>query len=240
MLPLGCSGDCRYVDVTVTALDTGQPARPAHLVVLHDVTEEQTNIMLLEIANTELERRQERIEVLNEELHAQATRDPLTGLYNRRYLDDSLPREIARSHREAEPLGFLAMDIDDFKSVNDDHSHGAGDVALVMVSEVLSSNARGGDIVCRHGGDEFLVVMLGAGTSAAHRRAEDLRRQIEAMPVVWDDEVLHITVSIGVSSLPACGTTAEDAIVAADRALYRAKESGRNATVAAPETEGSW
>jgi len=239
-VPIGCQDDCRYVDFRVTALDTGPRTRPAHLVVLHDVTEERESKRLLETAHAELERNHRLIVALNEKLQEQAIRDPLTTLYNRRFLEDSLPREMARAEREEASLAFLLLDIDDFKLINDSYSHSAGDAALKMVSEVLLSGARVADIACRYGGDEFLVVMVNADTDIAHARSNDLRKRIEERRVVWDQGEFSITVSIGVSSVPASGITAEDGIAAADAALYRAKEAGRNRTVAALDRKGSW
>ncbi len=239
-MPIGCQDDCRYIDYRVTALDSGPPQRPAHLVTLHDVTKERRNTELLQAANRELANSHEQIEILNERLREEAVRDPLTGLYNRRFLDESVPREIARSRREDVSLAFLLLDIDDFKRINDEYSHAAGDAALKMVSGVLLAGARVADIVCRYGGDEFLVVMVNADTDDAHSRADDLRSTIEASSVEWNDSVCSVTVSIGVSSLPACGDSADAGIAAADAALYAAKDAGRNSVSAASQRGGSW
>lgn len=239
-VPMGCSDDCRYVDFRVTALDLGRRRRPAHLIVLHDVTEERERKNLLATAHAELERSHELIVALNEKLQEQTTRDPLTRLYNRRYLQDRLPGEMARAEREGVSVAFLFLDIDDFKLINDNHSHSMGDACLTMLSEILLGAARRADIVCRYGGDEFLIAMLNAGTDAARARADSLRRQIGARRVVLDDDECAITVSIGVSSVPANGVTAEDGIAAADSALRRAKASGRSEVAVAPGQKGSW
>ena len=239
-MPIGCTDDCRYVDYRITALDSGSFPRPAHLVMLHDVTEERRNTKLLQAANRELAINHERIETLNELLREETIRDPLTGLYNRRFLDESVPREIARSQRENVSLAFLLLDIDDFKRINDECSHAAGDAALKMVGGVLLAGARAADIVCRYGGDEFLVVMVNADTDDARSRADSLRSTIEASSVEWNDGSCPLTVSIGVSSLPACGVSADAGIAAADAALYAAKDAGRNSVSAALQREGSW
>jgi len=239
-MPLGCQDDCRYVDYKITALDTGSQQRVAHLVMLHDVTDERRSRDLLQSANVNLARSHEQITALNAKLHEQAIKDPLTTLYNRRFLDQSLPREIARAKREDISLALLLMDIDDFKHVNDDYSHSAGDAALKMVSEIVLASARVSDTVCRYGGDEFLVVMVNATTEAALSRAHDLQRTIEQQPVAWEHGECFVTVSIGVASLPANGVTIQAGISAADAALYAAKGAGRNKAVAAVHEDGSW
>ncbi|HAL29673.1 MAG TPA: hypothetical protein DCP20_03020 [Coriobacteriia bacterium] len=240
VVPMGCIDDCRYVDYKVTALDLGPRARPAHLVVLHDVTEEREKKQLLATAHTELERSHELIVALNEKLREQAIRDPLTSLYNRRFLDDRLPVEIARARREAVSLAFLLVDIDDFKQANDSHSHAMGDAALKMVAEELLAGARMADVVSRYGGDEFLVIMVNADGLSARARGDEFRRRIQERRLVLDHDECTVTVSIGVASVPANGLTAEDAIAAADGALYRAKEAGRNAIGVAPDQKGQW
>lgn len=239
-LPQYCTDDCSYFNVKVTAIETAGSSRAAHLVILQDITAERRSKALLEKTNAELEESHRQVEALNEELKEQALHDPLTGLHNRRYLADALPREIARARRENGPVGFLVLDIDEFKSVNDDYSHQAGDAALVVVSEALREGARASDIICRQGGDEFLVVMPGAGTEDAFARAEELRARVAKATVVWEGGECSVTISVGASSIPACGNTAEDGFAAADRALYRAKEAGRNGAAAASESGGTW
>lgn len=137
-------------------------------------------------------------------------------------------------------MAFLFLDIDDFKLINDNHSHSMGDACLTMLSELLLGGARQADIVCRYGGDEFLIVMLNAGAHAARVRADRLRRQVADRRVVLGDDGCAITVSIGVSSVPANGVTAEEGIASADSALRRAKASGRNKVAVASDQKGSW
>lgn len=187
----------------------------------------------LRAVNLELEDKLKELRSLRDRLREQAIHDQLTGLYNRRFLTESLRREIARARRAAEPVAFLMFDIDHFKRVNDRYSHSAGDAALKMVSEALSAGCRPVDIVCRYSGEEFLMVMPGGGPDDAHARAEEFRTRIERMGIQFGGTEFSITTSIGVSVFPLHGATGRKAIAAADRALYVAKESGRNLTVIA-------
>jgi diguanylate cyclase (GGDEF)-like protein len=186
----------------------------------------------LEKANEVLKIQVKQIEILQEELREQAVRDPLTGLFNRRYLKDTLAREVARARRDGSSIGIMIMDIDEFKNINDQFGHDAGDRMLQEMGELLRSNIRLGDIVCRYGGEEFVIVMPGATLQIVFERAELLRKKIDQMYVTHEGELLHATISLGVSAFPVHGSDGEDALIRADRALYQAKQAGRNRTVA--------
>lgn len=231
--PVHVDGDLHYIDCGVRslAMELGNPE--AHLVTLHDVTDLKRSERRLQELNDELEARLREINVLKERLQEQAIRDPLTTLYNRRFLDDSLVREMARAQRSAVPVAFLMLDIDHFKQVNDTYSHAAGDAALRAVSQVLLAGARAGDTVARYGGEEFVVVMPDNCKADAFGRAEEIRGRIGETVVHFGTTTFSVTVSIGVAEFPSDGTTAEEAIAASDRAMYRGKGSGRNRTVAA-------
>ncbi|WP_280192377.1 diguanylate cyclase [Delftia sp. PS-11] len=172
---------------------------------------------------------------LRDSLKQQSIRDPLTGLYNRRFLDESLHREILRSERrgydhEESALAVLMVDVDHFKRFNDQHGHDMGDHVLRNVAQTLMQTVRCSDLVARFGGEEFTVVLPSTCTDIALERAEALRAAVEAMPPSRVGGELHapVTISIGLAVLPEGGTTADALLQNADTALYGAKRAGRN------------
>ncbi|NJP07916.1 MAG: diguanylate cyclase [Chloroflexaceae bacterium] len=174
---------------------------------------------------------------MREQLQHQATRDALTGLYNRRYLDETLPRELQRAERQNDAVSVIMMDIDHFKRFNDTYGHDAGDTLLRAIGAFLQHNTRGDDIACRYGGEEFTVVLPCASLENAWKRAEELRIGIEMLMVVHQEQPLGaVTSSLGVAVFPVHGTTADALIKAADQALYQAKQSGRNRVMISPKT----
>lgn len=177
---------------------------------------------------------------LRERLREQALRDSLTGLYNRRHLEDRLGEELRRAYRAGGPLAILLLDLDRFKGINDAHGHAAGDQILTRFAALLQETVRAEDVVARYGGEEFTVILPGADTAAAVRVAETLRRRTRRLVVeVREERVRGITCSVGVASYPVCGDTAEELMAAADAALYRAKDEGRDRVVTAGVHEGS-
>lgn len=169
---------------------------------------------------------------LREALRTQSIRDPLTGLYNRRYLTETLDREIRRAVRAAQSLGVLMLDLDHFKKFNDTYGHDAGDTILRETASFLSKSIRIEDIVCRFGGEEFVVILPTADLAAAHARAERIRSKLHELIVLHQGQSLGtITVSLGVAALPEHGTTPKELLEAADAALYRAKREGRDRVV---------
>lgn len=166
----------------------------------------------------------------NDELETLSRTDPLTGLANRRCFMDALEAQWARSRRSSRPVALLAIDVDHFKRYNDTYGHGAGDACLQRVAALLSGSARGEtDLAARPGGEEFAVLLPGVDAEAAGRVAERIRALVEkATRAVEAGLPEAVTVSIGVAAMPAGGEAAERLLVAADRALYRAKETGRN------------
>jgi diguanylate cyclase (GGDEF)-like protein len=166
---------------------------------------------------------------LREELHELSISDPLTSLYNRRFAQETLTREIHRAHREQDSIGIITFDIDFFKRVNDRYGHDAGDAVLKAVAAELQGSVRGGDIACRMGGEEFAIMMPGATLSVARQRAEELRAAIAALRVRHAHvDLPAVSMSCGVAAFPDHGVTADALLRAADQALYRAKEAGRN------------
>ena len=166
---------------------------------------------------------------LRTELRTQATRDALTGLYNRRHLDETLTRELHRSQRVNLPVSVLMLDIDHFKDFNDTYGHAAGDAVLLDVARILRDSIRIEDTACRYGGEEFAVIMAGLDPTEATQRAEQLRLRIAEQAFTWNDQDLgHLTVSIGISTHPQHGDNPDRLLRSADTALYRAKDGGRN------------
>lgn len=170
---------------------------------------------------------------LRETLRQQTIRDPLTGLYNRRYMEETLVREIARAKRQGSGLAVLMFDVDHFKRFNETFGHDAGDSVLTTVSAVVRRSVRASDVCCRYGGEEFIVVLPDADLAHAGLRAERLRAAI-AEAVLWHGgrEVGPVTVSIGVAAFPEHGSDRESLVGAADGALRRAKKAGRNRVMA--------
>ena len=162
-----------------------------------------------------------------------AVTDPLTGLYNRRYLDTHMPLLLERSVTRERPLSVLVIDIDRFKSVNDAYGHDAGDLVIREFSKRIRMTIRGIDLACRFGGEEFVVVLPDTDATTAEAIAERLRQEIAASPFDVGPEIrgLNITASVGVSALSRPGETAELLLKRADMALYEAKNSGRNRVV---------
>ncbi len=171
---------------------------------------------------------------LRETLKYQSVRDPLTGLFNRRHMEEMLELELRRAVRTGTPVALLMIDIDQFKEFNDTFSHEAGDLVLREFGLLLRLQVRGGDVACRYGGEEFLLIMAETDVQSARQRAEALRERIAALQVRYRGENLRqITVSIGVAAFPAHGSSAAQMISAADAALYRAKHHGRDRVVVA-------
>jgi len=175
-----------------------------------------------------LQRQIEAIQSLQAQLTEQANRDPLTGLYNRRYLNDSLQREFDRCARDGAALSLLLIDLDHFKQVNDSHGHTTGDEVLRQVSVILGQEMRSSDICCRYGGEEFLLVLPYVGLDAARDRAEYCRRRIEEHHWLAGGQPFVVTLSVGVACSPDAQMTPAELINLADQALYRAKAEGRN------------
>ncbi len=178
---------------------------------------------------------------LREVLRSQSIRDPLTGLFNRRYMEESLEREVRRADRNQECVTLLMIDIDHFKRFNDTFGHQAGDTLLRALGDFLSQRTRGQDVACRYGGEEFVLILAGASTDAACKRGELLREELKQLAVQHAGQVLgRITISIGISAFPGHGTTAETLLRAADQALYRAKKEGRDRVVVAGPIAGEY
>lgn len=171
---------------------------------------------------------------LRQSLRDLSVRDPLTSLFNRRYLAESLGRELSRSKRRGLPLSVMAFDLDHFKDFNDSYGHPAGDAVLVAFAKVLQSHSRSEDIACRLGGEEFVLIMPEMDIAVALRRADELIHVLGRLDVIHEGKLLpRLTTSIGVAVFPEHGQSAEAILAQADQALYEAKAQGRNRVMVA-------
>jgi diguanylate cyclase (GGDEF)-like protein/PAS domain S-box-containing protein len=173
--------------------------------------------------------------LLRETLHHQSIRDPLTGLYNRRYLEEAMEREIYRAERHQSSLGLIMLDVDHFKQFNDRFGHDAGDELLRELGKFLIAKVRPTDIACRYGGEEFLVILPETTLTAVVNKAEQLREKCKRLTIVYQGRILgRTTISLGVAAFPEHGITPQALIQTVDKALYQAKEEGRDRLVVAP------
>jgi diguanylate cyclase (GGDEF)-like protein len=166
---------------------------------------------------------------LRDELRDQSTRDPLTGLFNRRFFFDSCRQALHQANRNGDPVSVISLDADHFKRFNDTHGHDAGDTVLRSLSDLLGSMFQGRDVVARLGGEEFSVLLPGCTTEQAALRANEIRQRVEELRIRYRDLILpRMTISAGVASAPQSGQTTQELLRAADEALYVAKNAGRN------------
>jgi diguanylate cyclase (GGDEF)-like protein/PAS domain S-box-containing protein len=196
----------------------------------YDFTEEQiqfgklfANLSALVIENVQL----------RETLHEQSIHDSLTGLFNRRYMEETLKQEISRAARQNHPLGIIMIDIDHFKNFNDSFGHQAGDSLLSQLGQFLQTNIRAEDIACRYGGEEFILIMPDAQLETVQKRAEQVCEEVKKIKLQGINQ--EITLSLGVAMYPQHGKNMDEVIHAADQALYQAKRNGRNQVVVAKD-----
>jgi len=168
---------------------------------------------------------------LREQLRTQSLRDPMTGLYNRRYMEDTLDRFISLAQRQNQSTSVLMIDLDNFKSLNDEFGHAKGDAVLKDVAAQVVGALRPSDVVCRYGGEELLVILPESAADDAMMRAEQVRARIEMLS---EQHGCNVAASIGVATLPDSAKSASDLLSASDAALYEAKAAGKNQVHAAP------
>lgn len=211
---LGLRKDGTRVHIEVACSPMTVAGKPALIVVLTDVSERV--------------RAEAEVRKLNARLHEMATHDALTGLFNRRCLQDTFERELIRAARQNRPLSVVMGDLDHFKAVNDTYGHQAGDEVLREFGRRMKRRARGSDMCCRYGGEEFLLILPDVAEETACERAEQLRAAVAATPVAFGAASIRVTASFGVASFPQHGKTGDELIGAADDALYAAKKGGRD------------
>jgi diguanylate cyclase (GGDEF)-like protein len=213
-----------FADQAAIAIENARLYEKAQFEISH---RKQTEVTLRE-ANRSMLQQVKEITALQDQLKEQALRDPVTGLYNRRFLNESLPREIARAEREGIELGVVMMDLDHFKRINDAFGHINGDLALVALGKLMSERTRSSDIACRFGGEEFCLIMPGASLNTVVERAEELRAAFEQVEIETERGSFRVTISLGAAIFPVHGHDRDTLLSRADEALYRAKQAGRN------------
>jgi diguanylate cyclase (GGDEF)-like protein/PAS domain S-box-containing protein len=218
----------RYLDLRVTPLFDRNHRLNGRLMVFRDITEQKQVEKKLRQVNDRQQSRLIEIGFLQSKLREQAIRDPLTNLFNRRYLEETLEREVARATRENYSVCIMMIDIDHFKQINDTYGHEAGDEVLRVLANTLSEQSRRGDFACRYGGEEFVIVMPNINIETAYERAKNLRQSIHELYVPYRHSNLTITISIGVACYPTNGQSREAILRAADQAMYGAKQAGRD------------
>ncbi len=227
------SGEIYYESARISPIFNPGGAITHYLAVKEDITERKQAEDELHKAYEKLQAQLQEIQTLQTSLREQAIRDPLTGLYNRRYLQESLERELALAQREAYPISLVMVDVDKLKRINDTYGHDAGDLVLQKISGVLIENTRASDILCRMGGDEFLLVMPGLSAEDSYHWAERLRMKLQLALLPPEESQIYsqVTLSIGIAVFPEHGLTSHQVILAADHAAYQAKASGRDRVV---------
>lgn len=218
----------RYLDLRVTPLYDRDHSLNGRLMVFRDITRLKQVEKTLRYVNDRQQSQLIEIGLLQSKLREQAIRDPLTDLFNRRYLEETLDHEIARAAREGYSIGIMMLDLDHFKKVNDTYGHEAGDRVLQAISTTLSKVARRGDFACRYGGEEFVVVMPNIDHPVAYERAEKIRLSLNSLYIPYGMYTLTTTISVGIACYPANGQTREAILRAADKAMYAAKQAGRD------------
>jgi len=218
----------RILEVDISLIYNQFKRLEGRVIVAHDITEHKWLENDLLYANEALVKQLDEINKLRDELQEQAIRDPLTNAYNRRYLSDFLDREVARAERELTPVTVVIMDLDNFKQFNDTYGHKCGDVILQEITQFLNDHSRRGDIVCRYGGEEFVILMPNASLETGYERAEMWRQDFSESVIEYEDMKLSATFSAGVATFPQHGKTGDAILQAADKALYKSKDAGKN------------
>jgi len=183
---------------------------------------------------TERVRIQDALQKSEADLREQSVRDYLTGLFNRRYMEETLERDLMRATRNHLSLGVIMLDVDDFKTINDSHGHAAGDQILRELGKIILNQVRGEDIPCRYGGDEFIIILPDAPRTVVYDRARLLCEKARQFDYQFEGHSLNeVTISIGLATFPEHGATSSAILRIADSALYRAKHAGRGQMVIA-------
>jgi len=217
----------RFADLAVVALQNARAYEKAQ----EELKFRRDTEVQLRNANQVLQLQIEKIELLQTELQELAIRDPLTELYNRRYLTEVLKMELSHPERSKNSMAILMIDSDHLKSINDKHGHKAGDDFLIQIANVIKRNIRAGDVACRYGGDEYVVMLNDVTQVNAYERAEDLRKEVAGKSLIFRNEEVNMSISIGIAMYPTHGRSGDELLQVADKALYEAKRLGKNCVV---------
>lgn len=217
-----------YLEVQVTRLRDQQQQNTGRLLVLRDITQQTQNQIQIQRANSELKRQLQEIQALRDQLREQATRDRLTGLFNRRYFEEAMPAELAKARRSKSDLSVMLLDIDFFKHVNDSYGHLAGDHALRMFANTIQAHIRTSDIACRYGGEEFVIAFPGMSLTEAHTKAINIQQAFKSITIEFAEFRFQATVSIGVGAFLNDTESQDQLLRKIDQALYLAKANGRD------------
>jgi diguanylate cyclase (GGDEF)-like protein/PAS domain S-box-containing protein len=221
-LPLMAKGDILGLLHLMNDFNIKDSAQGMGLADLREMADTLSEYLSLSLANVKL----------SESLSMQSIQDPQSGLYNRRFMEESLQREILRAMRKQTQIGIIMADLDHFKKFNDVCGHAAGDKIISQLGKLLKEKFRGSDIACRYGGEEFLVILPESSLEDTIKRAESLREDVKKMELVFQGKILgSITISLGVAAYPVSGTKIEELLRVADTALYKAKQEGRDRVV---------
>ena len=222
----------RTLEIDISPLYNQFYRLDGRVIVAHDITEYKWLENDMKYANESLKNQLEEIEKLRKELEEQAIRDPLTNAYNRRYLTEFLAKEIVRAEREKTPVTVVILDIDNFKQFNDSYGHKCGDLVLQAITQFLVDHSRrGDDVVCRYGGEEFVILMPHVSFETGYERAEAWRQDFCETPIKYDGMELFATFSAGVATFPEHGPNGEAILQLADKALLDAKDTGKNRVI---------
>ncbi|MHB1314372.1 MAG: GGDEF domain-containing protein [Christensenellales bacterium] len=214
----------------VTAIPIEGAERPTVLELLKDATESM-------LVSTDIfEGGHPVVHRTTAEINDMISKDKLTGIYNRRYVDERLIADVAKSRMEGLPLSIVFMDIDNLKDINDSKDHAAGDKTLHAITRTILHCIRTDlDWAARYGGDEFIICLRNTGSEVAEQVAERIRSRVAGLAILHDDETIHTSVSIGVHTMQDKSKTAEEIIALADRNMYEAKQKGKNRIVASAQ-----
>ena len=216
------------LEVDISSLYNQFGGLEGRIIVAHDITEHKWLENDLKYTLESVQNQLDEIKHLREELEEQAIRDPLTDAYNRRYLSEFLDNTIARAQRDKTPVTIVILDVDNFKQFNDIYGHKCGDEVLIAMTRFFFEHTRQGDIVCRYGGEEFVILMPQVSLDVGYERAEAWRQDFSETPIEYEGMKLFASFSAGVATFPKHGQTGDAILQAADKALYKSKDAGKN------------